>query len=252
MTKDNDKAACEAALNQVFAELLPMMERCGVTSKRATELLAAAQVRAMDADNRPMVEIGRVTGYSFKKVQDLRCNGPKPDTTDKVARVHAAWISDHTLPPELPHDPKAELSTYVLCERYGRDLTTPELVRALVDRQLARMDGNVLIRNQKHYVARELAHKVGIAGRATRDLLATAVHNMEHDAAYALPQMRIYSSRTGRHNLDALRDDLRRCAEHCHEEVRAALQKYEEPALPAGDEIGIGLYLFDHTQGDER
>lgn len=250
MSEVNDKAACEAALTEAFAAFLPLMQECDVTTKRALELFAAAQARAMSMDGKTMLEIGRVTGFSYKKVQELVANGPKPDKTDKVARVHAAWLSDHTLPPELPHNPKEPISTYTLCERYGRDLTTPELVRALVERKLATMKGDVLVRSQKHYVACGLVNKLGIAGRSIRDLASTAAYNLRDDVPYLLPQMRVYTSRTPAGHISELRKDLRACADRCHEDVRAVLKKYEEPTLAAGDQIGIGLYVFEHSQTD--
>jgi len=236
-----DKRNAEKLLVTVFESILPICQLFGITTKRASDLLMFAHVRALEKQGRTRIEMRPVTGLSAKTVRRIATSDHSADETDLVANVIGDWNADSNFPPELNMDGKWP-SFQHLCDQYGKDLTPSALSKALMERGVAEVTQEKIHLTKTSLIASHThADTLRVASDAIRDLIGTLSNNLAGSPPRA--QRRIYSYRIPIHRVEetrlALKEQIQRFRLKCREILRG-----HEETTDQGIEVGIGIYEF--------
>lgn len=244
---EDEKTAAEAALSEGLAALQDVCEKFGITTKRATELLAQSHIKEMENKGYSQVDIVARSGYSVKTIQKFKSANLVDDETSLPRKIGRAWASDHQLPSKLSMDIKTYPSIQDLTNRYGRDLTPHAVVRCLVAASLAEEHAGFLYRKSPPVIPTKVIEKLPIMGRSIRDLCKTVTSNLSASSKQeALPEVRIFTPFLKSESAEEARIALRDLSDDFHEQARIIIRRFEDPEKKKGREIGIGLYVFQN------
>ena len=105
-----------------------------------------------------------------------------------------------------------------------------------------------LIRTTPPVIPAKNLQRLPIIGRSLRDLGRTVSKNLAAiDSTELLPEVRAFTPFLRPETVDEAKIELRLLTQEFHEKARELIRNLEDPDKIAGDEIGLGLYVF-HNQ----